>query len=93
MIEFPSVPETAVFHCGGKDARERMSICELRRRNELSGDRRQPDFSAATRDFKSYFEGKIREARVWNRTLSDAEIQPCTIPAPSLRMVSLLSIC
>jgi hypothetical protein len=28
-----------------------------------------------TRDFKSYFEGEIREVRVWNRTLSDLEIQ------------------
>jgi hypothetical protein len=27
-----------------------------------------------TRDFNSFFEGEIREVRVWNRVLSDAEI-------------------
>jgi hypothetical protein len=28
-----------------------------------------------TRDFQSFFEGEIREVRVWNRTLSELEIQ------------------
>ena len=27
-----------------------------------------------TRDFNSFFEGEIREVRVWNRTLTDAEV-------------------
>jgi hypothetical protein len=27
-----------------------------------------------TRDFKSYFQGEIREVRLWNRKLADAEI-------------------
>jgi hypothetical protein len=58
MIEFPSVPETAVFHCGGKNARERMSITELRRRNELSGDRRQPGFQRGHAGLQKLFRRK-----------------------------------
>lgn len=39
----------------------------------------QPEHGTAplrigTRDFNSYFQGEIREVRVWNRKLSDSEV-------------------
>jgi len=48
-----------------------------------------------TRDFKSYFEGEIREVRVWNRALSDQEIQALddsdTVPQDGLVAEYLLT--
>jgi Concanavalin A-like lectin/glucanases superfamily len=48
-----------------------------------------------TRDFNSYFYGQIREVRLWNRTLSAAEIQALyksdTVPATGLVAEYLLT--
>ena len=48
-----------------------------------------------TRDFNSYFYGQIREVRLWNRTLSAAEIQALytsdTVPAAGLEAQYLLT--
>jgi hypothetical protein len=48
-----------------------------------------------TRDFNSYFEGEIREVRVWNRLLTDPEIQALyslgTVPAGGLVAEYLLT--